>query len=95
MLSEDESVNELDDNLKKRKRKSTAQIKMLKQELGCEENWNKDTIARMAKVTGLSQSQVYKWFWDQKKKTRAGNEKNETLKKRLVFKDFSNIGEMN
>ncbi len=22
----------------------------------------------MADITGLSQSQVYKWFWDQKKK---------------------------
>jgi len=44
---------------------------MLKQELSGEDNWNKDTIVRMAKITGLSQSQVYKWCWDQKKKTRA------------------------
>jgi len=49
---------------------------MLKHELTAEENWNKDTIVRMAKITGLSESQVYKWFWDQKKKVRAVDEKN-------------------
>lgn len=27
---------------------------------------------RMAEVTGLSQSQVYKWCWDQKKKYNKG-----------------------
>jgi hypothetical protein len=28
----------------------------------------------MAEVTGLSQSQVYKWCWDQKKKQNKGRE---------------------
>ena len=42
----------------------------------------------MAKITGLSESQVYKWCWDQKKKIKA-NDKNTTLKKALVFKDPS------
>ena len=31
-------------------------------------NWTKDKIGHMSKITGLSQSQVYKWCWDQKKK---------------------------
>lgn len=31
-------------------------------------NWTKEKINKMAEVTGLSQSQVYKWCWDQKKK---------------------------
>ena len=31
-------------------------------------NWTKDKIVHMSKITGLSQSQVYKWCWDQKKK---------------------------
>jgi hypothetical protein len=41
---------------------------MLKQELEGEMNWTKEKIVRMAEITGLSQSQVYKWCWDQKKK---------------------------
>lgn len=42
---------------------------MLKQELEGEMNWTKEKIVRMAEITGLSQSQVYKWCWDQKKKS--------------------------
>ena len=41
---------------------------MLKQELEVEANWSKEKIAEMSELTGLSQSQVYKWWWDQKKK---------------------------
>jgi hypothetical protein len=37
-------------------------------------NWTKEKIVRMAEVTGLSQSQVYKWCWDQKKKQNKGRE---------------------
>lgn len=57
-----------ENGIKKRKRKSTTQIKLLKQELDGEMNWTKEKIVRMAQITGLSQSQVYKWCWDQKKK---------------------------
>jgi hypothetical protein len=41
---------------------------MLKQELDGEMNWSKEKIVKMSDLTGLSQSQVYKWCWDQKKK---------------------------
>ena len=41
---------------------------MLKAELSGETNWSKDKIIKMAEITGLSQSQIYKWCWDQKKK---------------------------
>lgn len=58
-----------DNGVKKRKRKSTAQIRMLKNEFDSESNWSKEKIAEMSEITGLSQSQVYKWWWDQKKKT--------------------------
>lgn len=58
-----------DSEIKKRKRKSSAQIKVLKQELEREGNWSKEKIAEMSELTGLSQSQVYKWWWDQKKKS--------------------------
>lgn len=36
----------------------------------------------MATVTGLSQSQVYKWFWDQKNK----NMRSKDLHKRKLIK---------
>jgi hypothetical protein len=72
-LEEDNDDNddneEEDSEIKKRKRKSTAQIKVLKQELDREGNWSKEKIAEMSELTGLSQSQVYKWWWDQKKKS--------------------------
>lgn len=37
-------------------------------------NWTKEKIVKMAEITGLSQSQVYKWCWDQKKKQNKGRE---------------------
>jgi len=47
----------------------------------------------MSDITGLSQSQVYKWWWDQKKKNMK-NEKdnyNKLLNKRkFIRKDLSN-----
>lgn len=44
-------------------------------------NWTKQKIVKMAEITGLSQSQVYKWFWDQKKK----NLKNKDCHKRKII----------
>jgi hypothetical protein len=41
--------------MRKRKRKSNAQLKLLKQEFDRDESgWNKDRIVRMAEITGLS-----------------------------------------
>jgi hypothetical protein len=54
--------------IRKRKRKSNQQLKILKWEFEKEGFWNKDKILNVAKITGLSESQVYKWCWDQKKK---------------------------
>jgi hypothetical protein len=31
-------------------------------------NWSKETLLEVAKKTGLSEAQVYKWGWDQKRK---------------------------
>lgn len=31
-------------------------------------NWSKETLLDVSKKTGLSEAQVYKWGWDQKKK---------------------------
>ena len=43
----------------------------------------------MAEVTGLSQSQVYKWCWDQKKKqakNKDDGQKNYLQKRKLIKK---------
>ena len=56
------------DDYRKRKRKNNLQLKILKHEFSKCDNWNKDKIFHVAQITGLSESQVYKWCWDQKKK---------------------------
>lgn len=46
----------------------------------------------MSEITGLSQSQVYKWWWDQKKKTAKYQKDNDykmLVKKKLIKKDLS------
>lgn len=32
-------------------------------------NWTKETLLEVSRKTGLSEAQVYKWGWDQKRKT--------------------------
>lgn len=41
---------------------------MLEVELENNPHWTNDDMSKIAKKTGLSKSQVYKWNWDQKKK---------------------------
>jgi hypothetical protein len=91
--SEEDSLDEIDEEcsssegVRKRKRKSTAQIKVLKQELEEEANWSKEKIVEVSDLTGLSQSQVYKWWWDQKKKN-ARADRDALAKRKLIHKDF-------
>lgn len=82
-----------ENGIKKRKRKSTAQIKILKQELDGEMNWTKEKIMKMAQVTGLSHSQVYKWCWDQKKKSIKikDSNKRKMIKKELSYRNDHHI----
>lgn len=56
------------EDYRKRKRKNNLQLKILKSEFNKCDNWNKEKICHVAQITGLSESQVYKWCWDQKKK---------------------------
>lgn len=56
------------EDMRKRKRKNNVQLKILKNEFSKGDCWNKEKIYRVAQITGLSESQVYKWCWDQKKK---------------------------
>lgn len=46
----------------------------------------------MAEVTGLSQSQVYKWCWDQKKKSIKikDSNKRKMIKKELGYRNDRN-----
>ena len=65
LRGDDSNANEA----KKRRRKSNIQLRILKSELdNNSENWSKEKIFKVSKLTGLSESQVYKWCWDQKKK---------------------------
>ena len=64
----DGNSERLDSSLRKRKRKSNQQLKILKAEFEKSTDWSKDVISEVAKKTGLTESQVYKWCWDQKRK---------------------------
>jgi hypothetical protein len=54
--------------IRKRKRKSGDQLKTLVREFERNPNWTKDTLLEVSRKTGLSEAQVYKWGWDQKRK---------------------------
>lgn len=66
MRERDESSEK--NSIRKRRRKTSNQLKILKVEFEKDSNWTKDHITRIANTTGLSESQVYKWCWDQKKR---------------------------
>ena len=59
--------------IKKRQRKSFDQLHILAQEFSNCLDWDKDSISKLAKKTGLSEAQIYKWSWDQKKKVQQNN----------------------
>ena len=64
-----------DRSARKRQRKSNDQIQILKDELATNPVWSKQDITELARRTGLSESQVYKWSWDYRKKSRIEPEK--------------------
>lgn len=64
--------------VKRRKRKSTDQLRTLQVEFDKTADWGKDLVSYLAHLTGLSEAQVYKWGWDQKKK-QMGRERREDL----------------
>ncbi len=64
----DEKTQEDDRVVRRRKRKSIEQLKLLAEEYRVNPNWNKTTMSEVAHRTGLSEAQVYKWSWDQKRK---------------------------
>jgi hypothetical protein len=62
--------------VRKRKRKSGDQLKILMREFERNQNWSKDTMLDVSKKTGLSEAQVYKWGWDQKRKKYGDDQMN-------------------
>ena len=54
----------------KRNRKSSQQVQLLLKEYEREPVWSKEFIVELSEVTGLTTAQIYKWSWDQKKKTQ-------------------------
>jgi hypothetical protein len=55
---------------RKRFRKNDDQVKVLIQEFDKNPFWTKKLVLELSKQTGLSESQVYKWNWDYRKKIR-------------------------
>ena len=51
-----------------RQRKTLAQLEFLQSELRENEVLDKSKMKYLAEKTGLSESQVYKWFWDYRRK---------------------------
>lgn len=53
----------------KRKRKTERQLSILQNELrGSNLLWSREKIIEIAEKTGMSETQIYKWWWDQTRK---------------------------
>lgn len=75
--------------VKRRKRKSLDQLKTLQVEFEKTTEWSKDLVCYLAHLTGLSEAQVYKWGWDQKKKMQCRERREEPVESSLaeLFQD--------
>ena len=61
-------VNGVERLIRRRKRKTHDQMELLEREFNKDQEWSKKRLAELHKLTGLSESQIYKWGWDQRKK---------------------------
>ena len=53
----------------KRKRKTEKQLSILQNELrGSNLLWSREKIIEIAERTGMTETQIYKWWWDQTRK---------------------------
>ena len=52
-----------------RKRKTVAQLEVLQNEIGDSDILDKVKMKQLAEKTGLKVGQVYKWYWDYKRKS--------------------------
>eukprot|EP00826_Nyctotherus_ovalis_P020869 TRINITY_DN1662_c0_g1_i2.p1 TRINITY_DN1662_c0_g1~~TRINITY_DN1662_c0_g1_i2.p1 ORF type:complete len:189 (+),score=53.66 TRINITY_DN1662_c0_g1_i2:104-670(+) len=53
----------------KRSRKTQEQLEILSNEFEQDRSFGKDRVRALAEKTGLSEMQVYKWFWDRNEKS--------------------------
>jgi Homeodomain len=65
----DHNINDVKTD-KKRLRKRSEQVKILIEEFNQSPYWSKILVVQLAAKTGLTESQVYKWNWDYRKKLR-------------------------
>ena len=79
--------------IKKRKRKSNDQLQVLVQQFEMSSEWDKDVMSSLAKKTGLSEAQIYKWSWDQKKKLE-NQEKIKSQKRFHLCEIFENLPDL-
>ena len=63
-----ESSGQMERIIRKRKRKTTSQLEELASAFDTEPHWSKETLAEISRKTSLTEAQVYKWGWDQKRK---------------------------
>ena len=54
--------------IRKRKRKTAMQLEELALAFDSNPHWTKETLLNIATKTNLTEAQVYKWGWDQKRK---------------------------
>ena len=74
-----EASGQLERVIRKRKRKTTFQLEELASAFDADPHWSKEMLAEIAIKTDLTEAQVYKWGWDQKRK-RFGNEEAERMR---------------
>ena len=66
-----ESESDSSHSKRQRNRKNDKQVEVLKAHFDFNRLWTKKEIKSLSEETGLSQSQVYKWRWDYRKKLQA------------------------
>jgi hypothetical protein len=63
-----EANGQMERVIRKRKRKSVNQLEELALAFDTDPHWSKESLYEIATKTSLTEAQVYKWGWDQKRK---------------------------
>ena len=67
------------DNGRRRNRKTKEQILVLEQEYARNPKWTRSFVLDLAAALRLSEAQVYKWNWDQRKKNMSEEQRTEEM----------------
>jgi len=88
-----EETPKKDDLIRNRRKLRKREISFLQKEFEKNPDWDKDYIKKIAAEVGLTYYKVYKWNWDQKKKTPTTSTTAASgLGKRTRCDDFSHSG---